>query len=682
MKKFAKQFALMMIIAGLGASTLVGCGKKPATEATEGTEQSTGESKNKYTTVIAATDDMNSVFNPLFYTTAYDKYVYQYTMDSTIVFDRVAQPVPSMCDFEVIENKDDAGNVATTTYSFTLKDGITFSDGEPVTADDLMFTFKAYCDPTYDGMGTMFTLPILGIKEYRYDDPDYAAKVAKLQEDSQNIAQTDIDKYITDYCTADYDSYGAEAIIEAIGGGVDVAGLDDAAKKEKVVAAYIAFETANNLEGHTQSAKDAKYAALEKEYIASNLASGEPKVPEIEGIKKVDDKTVQVTIEGIDPSAILKLAVEILPEHYYGADDKGNTFKKGDLSIARSRNGQPMGAGPYIFEKFENNVASFKANPNYFKGAPKTPAIKLQVADRATHLETVKSGTIDIAFPDATPQMLADVEAAGMQPELIENNGYGYIGINAARITDKNVRKGLMHLMNRKPAVDTYYGELATVIERPISKVSWASPQDAKEFYGFDPAKALEYFTKAGYTQVDKGGKPSLEKDGKQLKFEIGISDIANHPSGPILTQMKTEFEKLGGVLDIVDCDGTVFFDKLNAEQWDMWVAAWGQTPDPDMYQTHHSKGPTNRYNTTSAELDKYIEDARKTTDIEVRKELYAKALDIIMDEAVEMPVYQRKNMYIFNPEVVNIESLAKDPTPYYASFYDYTGAIETLELK
>ena len=48
------------------------------------------------------------------------------------------------------------------------------------------------------------------------------------------------------------------------------------------------------------------------------------------------------------------------------------------------------------------------------------------------------------------------------------------------------------------------------------------------------------------------------------------------------------------------------------------------------------------------------------------------------MDEAVEMPVYQRKNMYVFNQEIVDMESLPENMTPYYTYFAE----VETFRLK
>lgn len=414
------------------------------------------------------------------------------------------------------------------------------------------------------------------------------------------------------------------------------------------------------------------YQTLEQEYIASSLSSGGNRVPEIAGIEKVDERTVAVTIEGVDPKAVWNLGgVQVVPRSYYGEN-----FKKGDLSGVKARNSAPMGAGAYVFESYENNLVTLGANENYFKGEPVIPTIKFQVTATANKLEGVRLGEYDISDPPASQEMVEQAKAAGLHFELVDNLGYGYIGINARRVTDLNVRKGLMHLMNRYPAIETYYGELAEVIERPMSKVSWAYPQSAQAYYAFDPDRALEYFKKAGYEQVE--GK--LVLGGEQMRLVVGISGqgAMDHPSAAILTQMKLELEKLGGVLEIQDVSDSILSDRLYAGEWDLWVAGWGAEIDPDMYQAYHSQGPSNYFGLQDGELDQLIEEARQTTNVAVRKEKYAQALDIVMDNAVEMPVYQRKNLYVFNPEVIDISSLPKDMSPYYTYFAE----VETLRLK
>ena len=507
-------------------------------------------------TIVVGTMEMNGVFSPFFSQTAYDSEIATMCSASLIKSDRNSQPEEELATFSIEEVLADDGTVAQTIYTFTLKDGVQFSDGTEVTSDDIMFSYLVVCDPTYEGRTTLRTIPIVGMDDYVNGD-----------------------------------------------------------------------------------------------------------ATEITGIEQVDSKTVRVTLEGVDPSAIWKIGgVTVAPKAYYGEG-----YSKGNLDGVRAKNSEPMGAGAYMFESFANNVVTLAANVNYFKGTPQTNKIKYQVMSTANKLEAVKLGDIDITDPSASPEMVKNVEDAGFDYELIDNLGYGYIGMNADRIDDINVRKGLMHLMNRKPAVEQYYGDLAQVIERPMSTVLWSYPEGAEEVYGFNPDRALEYFLEAGYTQ--EGGK--LVKDGNQLRIEVGIpgDGVMDHPSAPVLTQMKTELEKLGGVLEIADTDSSIFFNRLDAKEWDMFVAAWGAGVDPDLYQIYHSNGPSNHYRINNAELDELIIAGRSTNVIEERKAIYADCLDIIMDEAVIMPIYQRMNMYVFNQNNIDMTSLPENMTAFYGYF-------------
>lgn len=103
------------------------------------------------------------------------------------------------------------------------------------------------------------------------------------------------------------------------------------------------------------------------------------------------------------------------------------------------------------------------------------------------------------------------------------------------------------------------------------------------------------------------------------------------------------------------------------------------------MYQIYHSSSiagrggsGSNHYRIEDPELDNLIVDARKSDDQQYRKEIYKQALDLIVDWAVEIPAYQRKNSNIFSTERINVDTLAKDVT----TFYNWGAEIETLEMR
>ena len=59
--------------------------------------------------------------------------------------------------------------------------------------------------------------------------------------------------------------------------------------------------------------------------------------------------------------------------------------------------------------------------------------------------------------------------------------------------------------------------------------------------------------------------------------------------------------------------------------------------------------GSNYMYDINDAELNKLILDARASLDQSYRKTMYKACLDIIVDWAVEVPVYQRQNAVIFS---------------------------------
>lgn len=449
-----------------------------------------------------------------------------------------------------------------------------FQDGKPVTIDDLIFTYYVYADPTYDGMATFSTaIDIVGLKEYYYDDANYSTRVAQIGEDAKAKAATEEGflEYLVKSNCADW--YAGDPNGDVGDGRTFVQYL-----KEE---GYDADSVASDKDAFLQLLAKCEYekyadgydpvgwwtTELSKDYINAGLEDGID-VETIEGIQKVDDLTCTVLVNGINITADRQLALNpIAPKHYYGEN-----FKKGDLSGVKAKNDSPMGSGPYQWVGYENNVVTVKKFDDYFLGTPKIENIKYQVIDEEQKVNAVISGDIDITDPSASLEIMKELEENEIEYSLVGNPGYGYIAISAKRVPDKNVREGLMHLMTREQAIKTYYGELGQVIQRPMTPTLAEYPTDAKEYWGYDKAKALECFKAAGYEQVD--GK--LVKDGKQLSVEVGISSAASHPSTPILTQMKSDMDELGAELVVSDLDGSILMNRQQNDDIDMLSYHYG----------------------------------------------------------------------------------------------------------
>ena len=547
MKRF-----LAMLLAVVMVFALAACGQQaapapaaeaPAAEApaAEAPAAEAAPSANETTPLVVGYSPFNSKFSPFFSETAYDQDVQAMTQIGLLTSDRTGAIIQKgiegetiefngtpytyygPADLTITENED-----GTVYYDFTLRNDLVFSDGEPVTIDDVIFSMYVLCDPTYDGSSTLYAQPILGMDAYRsgmeslanliiaagrgegyvenefFTEDDYNAFWGAADEAVVALAQD-----ITDYCMENYASYGAVDVQSSAGlWGFSPAENTAESFAEALWAAY--GDDVFTMIGTEKAAKGLdELFPTAGDFTGKGVQTGES-ATKIEGIQKIDDYNMRIVMTKVDAVAIYQLGVAICPLHYYGDaslydyDNDSFGFPKGDLSLVRAKTTQPMGAGPYKFVKFENGVVYFEANENYFKGAPKIKHMNfLETTADQDKLNGITTGTIDIGDPSFTNDNIAAIMATNSNGELtgdiittntVDNLGYGYIGQNAMNVNvngepasdaSKALRKafGTIFSVYRDVAIDSYYGDRAAVINYPISNTSWAAPRPADDGY-------------------------------------------------------------------------------------------------------------------------------------------------------------------------------------------------------
>ena len=116
---------------------------------------------------VVMTEQLDGLFNPFFSTSAADGTIVAMTqigmLGSKYVNGKVEvaygdDEAVVTKDYDIVENGDN-----TTTYTFVLKNGILFSDGQPLTMEDVLFNYYVYLDPVYTGSNTLYSTDILGL---------------------------------------------------------------------------------------------------------------------------------------------------------------------------------------------------------------------------------------------------------------------------------------------------------------------------------------------------------------------------------------------------------------------------------------------------------------------------------------------------------------------------------------
>ena len=469
-----------------------------------------------------------------------------------------------------------------------------------------------------------------------------------------------------------------------------------------------------NNETQIENVSGIVYANRKESVTVNGKEYGVPTIDATTGAVTSGNEVLQITINEVDPKAIWNFGFTVAPMYYYSNAEQiaafdyeknfgvefGSITFQDEVIKNPAKIGVPVGAGAYkattqsgdssaveagTFKA--NNVVYFERN-EHFMFPVKIKYINFQVVSTNLMLDTLYSGGVHFVEPACKQENIDSIEAKkseGFASEKVMTNGYGYIGINAAKVPDLAVRQAIMHAINTQYAVD-YYSGYSYSIYRPMTMASWAYPEDdgGKQYYAYDgTGKTSEQLLKdAGFTKNADG---VYQKDGHTCKYVFTIAgDTTDHPAYIALKNAADILNNCGFDIEVkTDINA---LSKLSNGDLTVWAAAWGAGVDPDMYQVYHidstagstknwgyhaiKKNSGGKYNTELAiveELSEIIEAARETLDENQRKTLYAAALDLVMELAVELPTYQRSDLFAYNSNIIDASTLtpAEDLTPY-----------------
>ena len=351
----------------------------------------------------------------------------------------------------------------------------------------------------------------------------------------------------------------------------------------------------------------------------------------------------------------------------------------------------PKGAGAYVAStrsgniaqngnEFENNNIVYYQRNEYFNtmGAnienAKIKYLQYKVLADDRIIPSLESGAIDYGEPSANPTNLNQVDGKDTYRVISYNtNGYGYVGINPAYVPDVNIRRLIMRAMNIGDAL-SYYGDLATPIYRPISSTSWAYPTGCTTPTELEPVSSaqeiIKWLQERRYTQNSNG--IWLDQYNNPVSYTFTIAGASSdHPAYGMFMNAMEILNQAG--FDIKVSTSANALRDLTQGTLAVWAAAYSTGVDPDMYQVYHKDSQatsvlnwgyrtifndsTGKYASEKSkiiQLSDKIEDARKTLDQDLRKEYYSTCLDYIMDLAIQLPIYQRKDLCVLNKTVVD----------------------------
>jgi len=342
----------------------------------------------------------------------------------------------------------------------------------------------------------------------------------------------------------------------------------------------------------------------------------------IDGIQKVDDKTVQFTTKEEMPITTFENSYAryllTLPKHVI------EQYSEEELSTADWFNHPDVVSGPFIVTDFDvDHYISYEANKDYWKGAPKIDKLNIKIVDGSQLYAGLQSGEIDI-----TQQTMSDIPQEDYESvEALDNVDVVYgspvtnqsVFIQTKNVPDVKVRQAMLYAIDRQQILEELLNGHGEIVDGFLSS---ASPfyDDSLTPVSYDPEKAKALLEEAGW-------------DGSQtIRFYVNSGDSTFVNAASIIA---AEWAAVGIKAEIQTVDFATLMSVAGTEDYDVLAVQYTYAPVdpyPDVAWLLGGEGSWTGYSDDT--LNEALTKSQLTSDPEETKELFS-----VVDKKVQEDV-------------------------------------------
>jgi peptide/nickel transport system substrate-binding protein len=311
----------------------------------------------------------------------------------------------------------------------------------------------------------------------------------------------------------------------------------------------------------------------------------------------------------------------------------------------------PIGTGPFEFVSWtRNDRIVLKRYEDYWGDKSKIDELIIRpIADNAARLQALQTGEIQ-GYDLVEPQDIATIQD-NADLQIIDRPAFNvaYVGFNIAKkpTDDVEVRKAIAHGLDREAVVENFYSGRAVVATQfmPPEVVGYAEDVPT---YEFDPEKAKQILTDAGYTLP------------VPLEFWYP-TDV----SRPYMPDPKRNFEAFAASLNKSGFRVTAKSAPWNPDYLgradegnagNLRLLGWtGDYGDADNFIGTFFQSPQKAWGTTTTpltEIEKLLNDAEIETEESERETLYQEANRKIMEQLPGVPYAHSKPALAFSAKI------------------------------
>jgi peptide/nickel transport system substrate-binding protein len=445
---------------------------------------------------------------------------------------------------------------------------------------------------------------------------------------------------------------------------------------DKLTWTFKIRQNAKWTDGQPVTAKDAAFTFNRMLSDETARTANGNYVANFQSVTAPDAGTLVIKTKAVQSSMDL-LDVPIVPEHVWAPIKDLNDPKTDDLSVIG------VSDGPYQLTEYkQNEYLKFKANKDYWRGAPKVDELQLLIfKDVESAVNALKQGEVDV-INRLTPTQF---DALQGQPNIatnkapgrryneinlnfgVENNQNQPIGNGNPVLKDLRLRKAIAQAIDPKTIVDKVmggYGQLGGGVIPPIySAYHWDPP--ANEAMKFDIAAANTALDQAGYVK----GQDGIRVAPGGARLELRLTGHANRPFDQRTAQYVSGWlHDIGISVKQELVSDEELNDRTNAGNYDLAISGYATNPDPDYALALHTCAGRPNAEGKGATTDTFFCDpqydalyAKQLTETDpatragyvkqAQARLYSQAVNVVLDYDNSLEAYRSDKFSSFEKQ-------------------------------
>lgn len=532
----------------------------------------------------------------------------------TAIDPKTGKPVPELADHWDI-SADGKG------YTFYMRKGIKWSDGQPITAHDMEYAWKRLLDPA---TGAQFQGMLSNVLE---NGDAFAQRAIHLSGFEKASSSSEIQSFFTKH-------------------QIPVTKIS-ARPGFNEVFVFVSGETGEE----TQANRDKMLNLLTQEHPWGEKVTAQITNADVVGCKALDDERFEVKLVGPIPYFILLIEhanFGPIPKHViekFKAEGKEEQWVKPENVVV---------SGPFkLKEEQFKQYKIYEKNPHYWNAENvRLKKVKVLMIEKETAaLNSYKVGEIDWIGPHEVPaEQIANVKNFKDYHNDPYLGVYYYItNIRQKPFNDPKVRQALSLAIDRQKITEHVLGGG----QIPYNGFFPDGLGGFKSYQGelYNPVKAKQLLAEAGFPEGKGFPKSKFLYDTKEIHRLV------------IQAVQEMWKQNLGIDIEPTNVEWKVYLDRLEARDFQISRRGWiGDFLDPYTFlELIRSTSPLNPTGWNNPEFDRLLEASNLEGKPDKRAVLINQAEKLAIDDAAYIPIFVYTKTYMLKPYVKGFYSDYQD---------------------